>query len=84
MDAVGITMTKERHALWRAVAQDGVALDILVQRRQHQQAAKQFFRMLLKGCPYVPRVVIPDKRKATAQRSERCSRVCNTDNTALS
>ena len=57
-------MTKERHALGRAVAQDGVVLDILVQRRQHQQAAKKFFRTLLKGCQYAPRVVIPDKRKS--------------------
>ena len=64
VDAVGITMTNEQHALGRAVDQDGVVLDILVQRRQHQQAAKKFFRTLLKGCQYAPRVVIPDKRKS--------------------
>ena len=84
LDEVFIKINGRIHYLWRAVDQDGVVLDILVQRRQHQQAAKKFFRTLLKGCQYAPRVVIPDKRRATAQRSGRCSRVCNTDNTALS
>jgi len=42
------------------VEQDRVVLAILVQRRRNQQAAKKFFRKLLKGCPYVPRVLITD------------------------
>ena len=36
-------------------------LDILVQSRSNKTAAKKFFRKLLKGCEYVPRVVITDK-----------------------
>jgi putative transposase len=36
-------------------------LDILVQRRRDKVAAKRFFRKLLKGCQYVPRVIITDK-----------------------
>ena len=36
-------------------------LDILVQRRRDQKAAKKFFRKLLKGLTYVPRVIITDK-----------------------
>jgi putative transposase len=36
-------------------------LDILVQSRRNKQAAKKFFRKLLKGCQYVPRVLITDK-----------------------
>jgi putative transposase len=43
------------------VDQDGNGLDILVQRRRDKHAAKQFFRKLLKGCRYVPRVIITDK-----------------------
>lgn len=39
-------------------------LDILVQRRRNKHAAKKFFRKLLKGCQYVPRVVITDKLKS--------------------
>jgi putative transposase len=36
-------------------------LDILVQRRRDKHAAKKFFRKLLKGLTYVPRVIITDK-----------------------
>ncbi len=36
-------------------------LDILVQSRRNKAAAKKFFRKLLKGCHYVPRVLITDK-----------------------
>jgi putative transposase len=47
--------------LWRAVDQNGVVLDILVQSRRNSQAAKKFARKLLKGLEYVPRVIITDK-----------------------
>ena len=49
------------HYLWRAVDQYGNILDILVQSRRNKQAAKKFFRKLLKGLQYVPRVIITDK-----------------------
>lgn len=49
------------HYLWRAVDQDGDVLDILVQTRRDKKAAKKFFRKLLKGLRYVPRVLITDK-----------------------
>jgi putative transposase len=39
-------------------------LDILVQRRRDQKAAKKFFRKLLKRLTYVPRVLITDKLKS--------------------
>jgi putative transposase len=39
-------------------------LDILVQRRRDKQAAKRFFRKLLKGLTYVPRVMITDRLKS--------------------
>jgi len=38
--------------------QDGDVLDILVQSRRDKKAAKKFFRKLLKGLRYVPRVII--------------------------
>ena len=41
--------------------QDGTVLDNLVQSRRNKAAAKKFFRKLLKGCTYVPRVLITDK-----------------------
>ncbi len=47
--------------LWRAVDQYGNVLDILVTSKRDSKAAKRFFRKLLKGCKYVPRVIISDK-----------------------
>lgn len=47
--------------LWRAVDQEGEVLDILVQKRRNAKAAKRFFRKLLKGLRYVPRVIVTDK-----------------------
>jgi putative transposase len=64
LDAVFLPMHGERHALWRAVDQDGQVLDSLVQRRRNTQATKQCFRKLLTGCQYVPRVIITDKLKS--------------------
>src|SRR2546430_2578539 len=64
MDEVFLTIKGEHHYLWRAVDQDGNVLDILVQRRRDKQAAKKFFRKLLKGLTYVPRVIITDKLKS--------------------
>jgi putative transposase len=64
LDEVFLTIHGERHYLWRAVDQAGHVLDILVQRRRSKRAAKKFFRKLLKGCQYVPRVIITDKLKS--------------------
>ncbi|GHO61677.1 hypothetical protein KSC_005690 [Ktedonobacter sp. SOSP1-52] len=56
-----LTINEKRNYLWRAVDQHGNVLDILVQSRRNKQAAKKFFRKLLKGLEYVPRVIITDK-----------------------
>jgi putative transposase len=61
---VFLSINGQRHYLWRAVDQDGTVLDILVQRRRDTHAAKTFFRKLLKGCQYVPRVIITDRLKS--------------------
>jgi putative transposase len=61
LDEVFLTIKKERHYLWRAVDQDGHVLDILMQRRRDKHAAKKFFRKLLKGLTYVPRVISTDQ-----------------------
>jgi putative transposase len=51
---VPLTLNGARHYLWRAVVQDGNVLAILVRRRRDKTAAKQFFRMLLKGLTMSP------------------------------
>lgn len=71
LDEVFLTINGARHYLWRAVDQDDHVLDILVQSRRNKKAAKKFFRKLLKGLQYVPRVVITDKLKSySATRRE--------------
>ena len=64
MDEVFIRIQGVQHYLWRAVDQDGVVLDILVQERRDARAAKRFFKKLLTGLQYVPRVIITDKLKS--------------------
>jgi len=64
LDEVFLPINGERQYLWRAVDQDGNVLDILVQRRRDKHAAKKFFRKLLKGLTYVPRVIMTDQLKS--------------------
>ncbi len=64
MDEVVLTIRGKKHYLWRAMDQDGNVLDILVQSRRNKQAANRFFRKLLKGLQYVPRVIITDKLRS--------------------
>src|SRR4051795_12283768 len=64
LDEVFIQIQGVQHYLWRAVDQDGVVLDILVQPRRDAKAAKRFFKRLLKGLQYVPRVIVTDKLRS--------------------
>ena len=61
LDEVFLKINGKLHYLWRAVDQHGNVLDILVTSRRDTQAAKRFFRKILKRCQYVPRVIITDK-----------------------
>jgi putative transposase len=69
-DEVSVRIQGELHYLWRAVHRDGHVLDILVQSRRSAKAAQRFFRKLLKGLQYVPRVIVMDKLRSygTAKR----------------
>jgi transposase-like protein len=71
MDEVFIRIRGKQHYLWRAVDQDGNVLDILVQSRRSATAARRFFRKLLKGLRYVPRVIVTDKLKSYAHDMQR-------------
>ena len=64
LDEMFIRMGGKQRCLWRAIDQDGHVLDILVQSRRNTKAAKRFFRKLLRGLQYVPRVVVTDKLKS--------------------
>ncbi len=65
-DEVFLRSRGKVHYLWRAVDQHGNVLDILVQSRRTAKAAKRFFRKLLKGLQYVPRVIVTDKLRSYA------------------
>ena len=72
MDEVFIRIQGVQHYLWRAVDQEGVVLDILVQPRRDANAAKRFFKRLLKGLQYVRRVLVTDKLRAMASLNANC------------
>ena len=79
LDEVFITINGQRQYLWRSVDQHGNVLDILVTSRRNTKAAARFFRKLLKGLEYVPRVLITDKlasygaaRRRVLRSAEHC------------
>ncbi|MCX4870645.1 MULTISPECIES: IS6 family transposase [unclassified Streptomyces] len=64
LDEVFVKINGEQKYLWRAVDQDGMVLDILVQNRRDKTAARRFFRRLVKTTRTVPRVVVTDKLRS--------------------
>src|SRR6188472_3350979 len=61
LDEVVLKIAGKKHWLWRAVDQDGIVLDVLVQSRRDKGAAKRLLRKLLKRQMRPPRVMITDK-----------------------
>src|ERR671927_810659 len=61
LDEVAIKIAGKKHWVWRAVDQDGIVLDILVQSRRDKRAAKRLLRKLLKRQCRPPRVMVTDK-----------------------
>ena len=49
LDEVFIEIRGELHDLWRAVDEGGDTIDFLMQKRRNKEAARRFFRKLLKG-----------------------------------
>ncbi len=70
LDEVFLSINGQRSYLWRAVDQDGQALDILVQSKRNKKAAKKFFKKLLKSLQYVPRVIVTDKLRSYGAAKE--------------
>jgi putative transposase len=60
LDEVQLKIKGKKHWRWRAVDQDGIVLDLLVQPRRHQEAAEAFLRRVVEGNGSQPRVVITD------------------------
>jgi len=66
LDEVFIKMNGVQHYLWRAVDENGVVIDILVQPKRDRWAALRFFRKLLHVAVRSPRVIITDKLRSYA------------------
>ncbi len=81
LDEVFVTIQGQRQYLWRAVDQDGDVIDILVQSRRDQRAAKRFFRKLLKGQGSLPWRLVTDKLRSysAAHRSVMPSVIHSTE-----
>src|SRR5918993_6005803 len=56
LDEVAIKIAGVQHWLWRAVDQNGMVLDVLVQSRRDKRAAERLLRKLLKRQCQAPRV----------------------------
>ncbi|KVP67113.1 transposase, partial [Burkholderia ubonensis] len=65
LDEVVVTIKGSKHWRWRAVDQHGAVLEVLVQRRRDQAAAKRLMRKLLKRHGR-PRVIVTDKLRSYA------------------
>ena len=66
LDELFVTIRGRRHYLWRAVDQDGDVIDIFLQPRRDQRAAKRFFHKLLCGQGGEPRRLVTDKLRSYA------------------
>lgn len=64
MDEMHIKIKGEAFWLWRAVDEDGMELDILLQKRRNTKAALRFFKRLLTHHGQIPRVLVTDKLKS--------------------
>ena len=64
LDEVFLKINGVTHYLWRAVDQNGVVLDILVQPKRDRFAAIRFFSRLLRAIGRKPRVIITDKLRS--------------------
>ena len=64
LDEVRVVINGQVLWLWRAIDRQGQVLDILLQKRRNKQAAKRFFRRLLKKTAQTPEVIVTDKLRS--------------------
>lgn len=64
IDEVFIKIDGKQHYLWRAVDQDGDVVDVYLQTRRNAEAARRFFKRLLKSNKGEPKEIVTDKLKS--------------------
>ncbi len=63
LDEMFVKLRGEPYALWRAVDEHGMELDVLLQNERDKAAAKRFFRRILRSNP-VPRKIVTDQLRS--------------------
>ena len=64
IDEVFVKIDGKQRYLWRAVDQDGEVIGVFVQHRRDGEAAKRFFRRLLRTNRDEPRKIVTDKLRS--------------------
>ena len=64
IDEVFVKFDGKQHYLWRAVDQDGEVVDVFLQTKRDGNAAKRFFKRLLKVHGNEPRKIVTDKLRS--------------------
>ena len=64
IDEVFVKINGKQQYLWRALDQDGEVVDVFLQARRDGNAAKRFFRRLLRSHGGEPRKIVTDKLRS--------------------
>ena len=64
IDEVFVKIDGIQHYLWSTVDQDGEVVDVFLQRRRDGNAAKRFFKRLLRNNRGEPRKIVTDKLRS--------------------
>ena len=64
IDEVFVKIDGKQHYLWRPVDQDAEVIDVFLQRRHDGNAAKCFFKRLLKTHRDEPRKIVTDRLRS--------------------
>ena len=64
IDEVFVKIQGKQHYLWRAVDQDGEVVDVFLQKRRDGNAARRFFRRLLRVHQGELRKIVTDKLRS--------------------
>ncbi|MFT6095074.1 MAG: putative transposase [Pseudohongiellaceae bacterium] len=64
IDEVFVRIHGGQHYLWRAVDQDGEVVDVFLQKRRDGEAAKSFFKRLLRKHREGPGKIVTDKLRS--------------------
>ena len=64
IDEVFVKIDGKQQCLWRAVEQDGEVVDVFLQARRDGEAARRFFKRLLKNHHGEPRKIVTDKLRS--------------------